>query len=91
MNIAASKVFGCDDLRRKILSYFPKRCNRCKKKMKENTHPSPDILAEYCFTPPFFWFYNWNDTQNHIKKEFCNLCFYTKDPDSPALREYYKF
>ena len=29
----ANKVFGCDDLRKEILSYLPRRCLHCHKKM----------------------------------------------------------
>ena len=35
----ASKVFGCDHLRREILSYIPKRCKECKKKMGNINYP----------------------------------------------------
>ena len=83
MNNAVNKVFGCAELRREILSYFPKRCNMCKKEMKKNTYPMPNKVAKICFSPQIYFFYNWNDTQNHIKKELCNLCFYAKDRDSP--------
>jgi len=92
INSPANKVFGCDELRSNIIFLsLTKRCKRCNKKMRQETFPNPDATAKRAFCPPFFWFYKWNESQNHIKKEFCNLCFYAKDPDSPALREYYKF
>ena len=90
MNTPSDKVFRCDDLRKYILFLsLTKRCKKCNKKMRKNTFINPDAAAQIAFCPPIFWFYKWNEAQNHKKKEFCNLCYYAKDPNSPFLKKYY--
>ena len=77
MNNSANKVFSCDVLRGKILSFFPTRCQDCKQKMRIITFPNPENAVKICFAWPYF-FYEWNEAQCHKNKKICNLCYYKK-------------
>lgn len=62
----ASKVFGCEDLRKEILSYFPERCEHCKKKMNNL----------YINSYKYYWKNDWKNSKNYKMKKYCNWCYY---------------
>ena len=64
--MSVQKVFGCQDLRKEILSYFPKRCLQCKKKMRNDK----DMY------PKFYWKKEWCDNENMKMKGYCNWCYF---------------
>ena len=63
----ASKVFGCDDLRKEILSYFPKYCKQCTRKMGKINYPK-----SYRLDHDTIWLTN----ENKCLKGYCNWCYY---------------
>ena len=71
MNTAVNRVFGCDDLRRNILSYIPKRCKSCHQQM--NTKP-PHFQATV-YTGGYLD-YEWRRAECVFMKGYCNWCYY---------------
>ena len=63
----ASKVFECEDLRREILSYFPKRCFECKNILLNNV---------YSDNNRYYRDYVWKRTKNKNMPTVCNWCYY---------------
>ena len=63
----ASKVFGCDDLRRNILSYIPKRCGSCKVAMGNV------FYEKNC---KYYRDYTWRKNECIQLKGYCNWCYY---------------
>ncbi len=63
----ASKVFGCEDLRKEILSYIPKRCKECKKKMGNINYPRSYKLYQD---------YIWRSNECKCLRGYCNWCYY---------------
>ena len=63
----AARVFGCDDLRREIMSYFPDRCFQCK-----------NILLNklYSDNNRYYRDYVWKHTKNKKMPKVCNWCYY---------------
>jgi len=76
MNTVASKVFGCDDLRMIILSYIPKRCKSCHKKM--NTKPLKLSNLKISKKGKLLGYlnYNWRESECAFLKGYCNWCYY---------------
>lgn len=64
--MSAQKVFDCSDLRKKILSFFPKRCLQCHIKMNNN-NPS---------YPKFYNIPEWQRSENQKMKGYCNWCYF---------------
>ena len=59
-----NKVFGCEHLRKEILSFFPKRCKHCHKKMNnlyKNSHK-------------YYWKEDWKKSENGKMPGYCNWC-----------------
>ncbi len=63
----ASKVFGCDDLRKEILSYIPKYCGQCKRKMGNSIYPKG--IKQYRI-------YSWRMNECERMEGYCNWCYY---------------
>mgnify|MGYP001190735892 FL=1 len=63
----ASKVFGCDDLRKEILSYIPKYCGECKGRMGNINFPKG--IKQYRN-------YIWRINECKHMKGYCNWCYY---------------
>jgi hypothetical protein len=65
--MSANKVFGCDDLRRKILSFLPKYCLHCRCRMGNINFP-------ISYKP----YYNiiWRKNECKKCKGYCNWCYY---------------
>ena len=63
----ASKVFGCDDLRKEILNYIPKYCGHCKTRMGNINYPKS--CKEYNN-------YIWRKNECKKLKGYCNWCYY---------------
>ena len=63
----ASKVFECDDLRREILSYFPKRCFECKNILLNKLYSENNL---------YYKDYVWKRTKNKNMPKVCNWCYY---------------
>ena len=63
----ASKVFGCEDLRREILSYIPKRCKQCKQTMGN---------IKYDVSRKLYRDYSWRVNECDKLEGFCNWCYY---------------
>ena len=59
-----NKVFGCDDLRKEILSFFPKRCKHCHKKMNNL----------YKKSHKYYWKEDWKKSENGKMHGYCNWC-----------------
>ena len=71
MNTVENTVFGCDDLRRNIFSYIPKRCKCCHQKI--NTEP-----PKYKDTAYIGGYKNheWRKAECAKLKGYCNWCYY---------------
>ena len=65
--MATNKVFGCDDMRREILSYLPKYCIQCKSRMGNINYPNSYKL---CFDRI------WRKNECKRMKGYCNWCYY---------------
>ena len=52
--MSVQKVFECQDLRKHILSFFPKRCLHCHNKMNNNK-------VSY---PKYYWDKEWSKGEN---------------------------
>lgn len=63
----AARVFGCDDLRREIMSYIPKRCKECKGKMGN---------IKYNHKCKIYKDYTWRVNECEALKGYCNWCYY---------------
>ena len=63
---SSSKVFGSDDLRKEILSFFPKRCRSCHGKM--NRKIDTTILRHRD--------YSWRAAECNRMDHYCNWCYY---------------
>ena len=63
----ASKVFGCDHLRKEILSYFPKRCFECKNILLNKLYSENNL---------YYKDYVWKRTKNKNMPKVCNWCYY---------------
>ena len=63
----ASKVFGCNDLRKEILSFFPKRCLHCHKKMNK-TYKDSNVK--------YYWKEDWSKSENVMMPGYCNWCVF---------------
>lgn len=62
----ANKVFGCDDLRKEILSYLPRRCLHCHKKMNNM----------YMNSNKYYRLDDWRISECGKMKNYCNWCVY---------------
>ena len=65
MYTSAQKVFDCDDLKRSILDFYPKRCKSCYKTMNRK------------FVDSRYHFYKdnvWCSTENEFCRGYCNWC-----------------
>ena len=62
----ASQVFGCDDLREKILSYIPRYCGECKKKLGYMKYDNVKLYMDI----------NWRRNECIKMKGCCNWCYY---------------
>ena len=65
MDIASTKVFEIDDIKKIIFDYLPLRCRSCKtimhrKYVDSNIHRYYDI--------------NWRRTENKYCRNYCNWC-----------------
>jgi hypothetical protein len=70
MNSATNNVFGNEDLRKLILSYYiPKRCLSCKKILLDPKITKPKKYKDYNN-------YKWRETENKYMKIVCNWCYY---------------
>jgi hypothetical protein len=69
--MSANKVFGCDDLRRKILSFLPKYCLGCKDRMGNINFP-------FNYKPYYNRIWCKNECKKECKKNkgYCNYCYY---------------
>ena len=65
--MAANKVFGCDDLRKKILTYIPNRCIECGNIM---------FLKKYSHNNKLYNDDVWKKTRNKKFRNHCNWCVY---------------
>lgn len=65
--MASNAVFGSDDLRKEILSYFPNRCLECKTIL---------INKIYCNNNKYYRDYVWKRTKNLKIPKVCNWCYY---------------
>lgn len=63
-------VFQCDDLRKKILSFIPKRCKSCHQKLKFNNN-----WNEYSYMGGYRN-YEWRESECKLLKNYCNWCYY---------------
>lgn len=68
-------VFGCKELRGKILSYIPIRCNICNVSMKINNKFTFNQNF-HAISPPYWWSTAWNISQCIKSKKYCNKCYY---------------
>ena len=64
--MSVQKVFECQDLRKHILSFFPKRCLHCHKKMNNLYKNS----YKYC------WKEDRTKSENIMMPGYCNWCVY---------------
>ena len=64
----ASKVFGCSDLRKKILSYFPIRCKCCNNPIYFKKSIKSNILDYKNRT--------WRRNRHEVMTDHCNWCYY---------------
>jgi len=64
--MSTQKVFECDDLRKEILSYIPKRCKSCHNTM--NKKIDSNILQ--------YKNYSWRVAECNRMDNFCNWCYY---------------
>ena len=64
--MSANIVFGCDELRKEILSYIPVRCESCHNKM--------DIKTK--FKHKYYWKEEYRRSRNVINKKYCNWCWH---------------
>ena len=67
VNEAANRVFGCNDLRKHILSFIPKRCKQCHSKMNNNK------FKENC---NYYWKREWTQAECKKMPNYCNWCYY---------------
>ena len=70
MNSAERKVFGCDDTRKKILSYIPIRCKSCHQKMAFNKNYEETAYIGGHRD------YEWRGSECIKLKGYCNWCYY---------------
>ena len=64
--MSVQKVFECQDLRKHILSFFPKRCSQCHNEMNNNK-------SSY---PKYYWDQEWSRGENEKMKGYCNWCYF---------------
>ena len=64
--MSAKLVFGCDDLRKNILSFLPKRCLYCHNKITNNKTSYPKYYKdkEWCYS------------ENIKLSNCCNWCYF---------------
>lgn len=70
MNTVQNKVFGCDELRRTILSYIPKRCKSCHQKISVK-YNQIDMKSICNYNN-----YKWRELECIKFKGYCNWCYY---------------
>ncbi len=63
--MSAERVFGCDDLRGEIMSFFPKRCLHCHRRMNN--------LYKDC-NKKFYRNDDWRRSENGRMEGYCNWC-----------------
>jgi hypothetical protein len=63
--MSVQRVFGCDDLRGEIMSFFPKRCLHCRRRMNN--------LYKNC-NKKFYRNDDWRRSENGRMLNYCNWC-----------------
>ena len=64
--MSSQKVFDCDDLRKYIFEFIPKKCLQCNKKM-HGFHKSDN---------KFYLDKRWCSSRNKNLSNYCNWCYY---------------
>ena len=64
--MSVQKVFECDDLRKKILTYIPKRCRSCHTIMKAKLNTNILHYRNYA----------WRAAECTKMDNYCNWCYY---------------
>lgn len=63
--MSVQRVFGCDDLRGEIMSFFPKRCFHCHRRMNN--------LYKNC-NKKLYRNDDWRRSENGRMLNYCNWC-----------------